>query len=204
MKYKSLTEYFHNNPNQVLYDCLDYYGKFKDEILDSDYGKNNDELYKKVNALRNALYEIIQEFKDHIHLLFHTLSYYHYEVNRSIEPMSRKEYTDTTYNFICHIEDKLRYISDRSGKVSSLLADEFEDLYENDDWIKDVIQLLDDYDKKYNLDKFKYPYIAKHTTTIAEYFAIKYTFKDLDELHSEFNKEWFKDLLKYESIESKE
>lgn len=204
MKYNSLTEYFHNNPNQVLYDCLDYYGKFKDEILDSDYGKNNDELYKKVNALRNALYEIIQEFKDHIHLLFHTLSYYHYEVNRSIEPMSREEYELITSKIIYHIDDKLRYIANKTSNLSKLLSNEFEDLYEKDDWVNDVLCLLDDYDKKYNMDKFKYPYIANNAILVANYFAIKYTFKDLDELHNESNREWFKDLLKYESIESKD
>ena len=118
--------------------------------------------------------------------------------------MSREEYEFITSEIIYHIDDKLRYIANKTSNLSKLLSNEFEDLYETDDWIKDVVQLLDDYDKKYNLDKFKYPYIAKHTTTIAEYFAIKYTFKDLDELHSDFYKEWFKDLLKYESIESKE
>ena len=36
MKYKSLTEYFKDNQQLEFHDCLDYYGKFKDEILDSN------------------------------------------------------------------------------------------------------------------------------------------------------------------------
>ena len=51
MKYKSLTEYFKDNQQSEFHDCLDYYGKFENEILDSDFGKSDDKLYKKVKML---------------------------------------------------------------------------------------------------------------------------------------------------------
>ena len=168
MKYNSLTEYFSDNPQLIIYDCLDYYGKFKDEILDSDYGKDDDRVFKKMNALRNALFEIVLELKDHIQLLFHTLSYYHYEAVDG--KMTREEYSNKTYKLIDHIVDKLRYISSRTSTISSLLKNEFEDLYE-DNWVKDVFDILDEYDKKYNINKFKYPYIAEHVMEVVDYFV---------------------------------
>ena len=199
MKYNSLTEYFNNKEQLVFYDCLDYYDKFKDEILDSEYGKDDDRVFKKMNALRNALYEIIIEFKNHIQLLFHTLSYYHYEVVEG--GMTKDEYKQKTYKLIDHIEYKLMFISNKSNSLTYLLINEFEDIYE-DDWAKDVFNLLDDYDKKYNMDKFKYPYIANHLVEVVDYFTLKYTFKDFDELHSESNEYWLKDFINHESKEN--
>ena len=59
-------------------------------------------------------------------------------------------------------------------------------------------EILDDYDKKYNLDKFRFPYIIEHLQEVATYFELKYVFEDLEELHDEFHSEYLEDFLKYE------
>ena len=192
MKYESLCDLLNDNENLKTGCDIEYLVKYKDQLLDSDYGKDNNDKFKKINAIRNILYEMIIEYRTDLDEVYKILVYNHDEYKRDIEPISKHEYIDRTYYTIRYIEHRFLNLKSRLKGLYSILEKDL-NCFENPSWYNRLVEILDGYDSKHNLDKFRFPYITDNLYTVYEYFSRKYVYTGDDRIGEELDPEFFRD-----------